>query len=73
VSWTAPANLDTGTLTGYTATASPGGATCSTTGATTCPITGITNGASYAVTVVAHTTAGDSGTSAPASVTPSAA
>jgi alpha-tubulin suppressor-like RCC1 family protein len=70
VSWTAPANLDTGTVTGYTAIASPSGALCTTTGATTCTITGLTNGTSYAVTVVAHTTVGDSGASAPASITP---
>ena len=70
VSWTAPASLDGGTLTGYTATASPGGATCTTTGATTCTITGLAGGTTYSVTVVAHTTAGDSGASAPATVTP---
>jgi alpha-tubulin suppressor-like RCC1 family protein len=70
VSWFAPASLDGGTLTGYTATASPGGATCGTTGATTCTITGLTNETAYRITVVAHTTVGDSGASAPATVTP---
>jgi alpha-tubulin suppressor-like RCC1 family protein len=70
VSWTGPASLDGGTLTGYTATASPGGKTCATTGATTCKITGLANGRTFMVTVVAHTTAGDSGASAPATVTP---
>jgi alpha-tubulin suppressor-like RCC1 family protein len=70
VSWTAPASLDTGTLTGYTATASPGGASCTTTSATTCTITGLTNGTTYSITVVAHTTAGDSGASTPDIVTP---
>ena len=70
VSWTAPASLDGGTLTRYTATASPGGAGCRTTGATTCIITGLTDGVTYSITVVAHTTAGDSGASAPGSVTP---
>jgi len=70
VSWTAPASLDGGTLTGYTATASPDGNTCTTTGATSCTITGLTGGTTYIVTVVAHTTAGDSGASAPATVTP---
>ena len=73
VSWTAPAILDGGTLTGYTATASPGGAACTTTGATTCILTGLANGTTYSVTVVAHTTAGDSGASAPATVAPSSA
>ena len=71
VSWTAPA-LGSGSVTGYTATASPGDETCTTTSATTCTITGLANGTTYTVTVVAHTTAGDSGPSAPASVTPEA-
>jgi alpha-tubulin suppressor-like RCC1 family protein len=71
VSWTVPASLDGGTLTGYTATASPGGTDCTTSGATTCTITGLTNGTTYSVSVVAHTTSGDSGASTPASVTPS--
>jgi Ricin-type beta-trefoil lectin domain/Regulator of chromosome condensation (RCC1) repeat/Fibronectin type III domain len=69
VSWTAPASLDGGALTGYTATASPGGAACSTTGSRTCTITGLAGlgtGSVYSITVVAHTTVGDSGASAPA-------
>jgi hypothetical protein len=70
VSWPAPASLDGGTLTGYTATAAPGGAACTTTGATTCTITGLTNGTTYNVTVVVHTTAGDSGASTPVRVIP---
>ena len=70
VSWTAPGSLDGGTLTGYTATAAPGGQTCATAGATACTITGLTNGTTYSVTVVAHTTVGDSGASVPATVTP---
>jgi alpha-tubulin suppressor-like RCC1 family protein len=70
VSWTAPGNLDGGSLTGYTATASPTGETCTTTGAITCTITGLTNGTTYSVNVVAHTTVGDSGNSAAAAVTP---
>ncbi len=69
VSWTAP-TLQSDSLTGYTATATPGDESCTTTGATTCTITGLTNGVTYTVTVVAHTTAGDSGPSAPATVTP---
>ena len=73
VSWTVPASLDGGTLTSYTATATPGGQTCTTASATACTITGLTDGTTYSVTVVAHTTAGDSGASAPATVTPQAA
>jgi alpha-tubulin suppressor-like RCC1 family protein len=70
VSWTQPGSLDGGTLTGYTATAAPGGAACTTTGATTCTITGLADGTTYTVTVEARTTVGDSGASTPATVTP---
>ena len=70
VSWTAPVSLDGGSLTGYTATAAPGGAACTAASATTCTITGLTNGTTYSIIVVARTTAGDSGASAPATVTP---
>jgi alpha-tubulin suppressor-like RCC1 family protein len=70
-SWISPANLDGGTLTGFTATASPGGETCTANrNTTTCTISGLTNGTSYRITVVAHTTAGDSGASTPATVRP---
>jgi hypothetical protein len=65
VSWMPPASLGTGVLTGYTATASPGGAAC----ATTCTITGLANGTTYRVTVVTHTPVGDSPRSAPAGLT----
>ena len=70
VSWTAPGSLDGGTLTGYIATAVPGGAARATTGATICVITGLANGTTYSITVVTHTTVGDSGASTPATVTP---
>ena len=61
VSWQAPAYMLNGaTVTGYTATASPGGETCSTTGATSCTITSLTDDTAYSITVIAHTTAGDS-------------
>jgi hypothetical protein len=70
VSWTAPASLGTGTLTGYTATADPGGATC-TTSTTSCTITGLANGTAYTFTVITRTTAGDSSaSSASTAVTP---
>jgi hypothetical protein len=58
VSWTAPADLGSSSLTGYTATASPGGATCSSPGTTGCVIGGLTNGWSYTVTVVSQSAAG---------------
>ena len=70
-SWQPPADLGSGTLVGYTATASPGGATCTTAGATTCTITGLTDGTPYTVTVVVTTTVGASSPSTPAGpVTP---
>lgn len=42
----------------YTATASPGSATCSVVATTTCTISGLTNGTSYTVTVVGSNSAG---------------
>jgi alpha-tubulin suppressor-like RCC1 family protein len=65
VSWKTPPSLNAGTLTGYTVTVAPGESTCATAGATTCVITGLTDGSTYTATVVAHTSIGDSGPSAP--------
>lgn len=71
VSWTAPASLGSGTLTGYTATSDPDGAQCSSTVDTQCVITGLDNGVEYTVTVVTHSTVGDSFDSDPSNpVTP---
>jgi alpha-tubulin suppressor-like RCC1 family protein len=70
IAWTAPANVGTGTLTGYTVTLSPGGFTCSTTGATSCTVTGLTDGTTYTVTVVTLTTDGSSPPSVPVTVKP---
>ncbi len=70
VLWRAPASLDGGRLLGFTATASPGGASCTTSRLRFCWIRGLAGGRSYTITVVARTTAGDSGASPPAAVTP---
>ena len=69
VSWTAPVFLNYGTLTGYTATTSPGAFTCTTTSATSCTITGLTSGATYAITVTTTATTGTSAPSTAANVT----
>ncbi|WP_433444954.1 fibronectin type III domain-containing protein [Nonomuraea sp. CA-141351] len=70
VSWIAPA--DGGApITGYTVTASPGGAKATTTGATTATVTGLTNGTAYTFTVTATNAVGTSAASASsAPVTP---
>ena len=70
MSWTASTDLDGAALTGYTATAEPGGLTCGTAHLTYCTIKGLTGGTTYDITVVARTSAGRSGASAPAMVTP---
>lgn len=57
VSWSAPASNGGSAVTGYTATALPGGKTCTTTGALRCTIGGLADGL-YTVTVKATTIAG---------------
>ena len=59
VSWTAPADPANGPVLSYTATASPGLATC-TTSATSCVITGLTPGTTYSFSVIATNVTGDS-------------
>ncbi len=69
--WTA-ASYDGGSaVTAYRATASPGGAFCTTSGATTCTITGLTHSTTYTVTVAATNSVGTGPSSAAsANVTP---
>lgn len=68
ISWTAPEFLNSNT--GYTATASPGGAFCTTGGALNCTITGLTDGTTYTITVVTLMTVGTSDPSASTTVVP---
>ncbi|MFZ3219640.1 MAG: autotransporter domain-containing protein [Rhodoferax sp.] len=72
VAFTAPSSNGGSAVTGYTVTASPGGATAA--GATSpLVVTGLTNGASYTFTVTATNSAGTgSASTASASVTPKA-
>ncbi len=64
VTWTAPADNGGTAVTGYAATANPGGAHCTTTGALSCVVLGLTNGAAYTFTVTATNAVGTGPSSA---------
>jgi len=71
VNWSAPAR-NGALVSSYTATATPGGASCTSTGSPTCTVTGLTNGSPYTFTVTSTNKWGTSLPSAPtAAVVPS--
>ena len=72
VRWATPADNGGFVITGYTATATPGSFTCTTT-SLTCVITGLTNGAEYQVTVKATNTIDTSVASAAVTLAPGTA
>jgi Domain of unknown function (DUF4091)/FG-GAP-like repeat/Fibronectin type III domain len=63
VSWHAPASNGGAPLSGYVVSASPGGASCSTTGALSCVVKGLVNNTSYTFTVIAQSSSGSSAAS----------
>ena len=70
LTWSPPSSTGGAAITSYTATASPGGTTCTTTG-TSCVMTGLSNGTAYTFTVKATNSAGTSvASAASSSVTP---
>ncbi len=72
--WNTPASDGHSAITNYTATASPGGATCRTQGALACVISGLSNGTPYTVSVTATNSVGPGPASADsAPITPVAA
>ena len=65
VSWTAPVPRRGSPITAYTATASPGGQTCTTTSALSCTVTGLENWTDYVFSVTATNSFGTGPPSTP--------
>ncbi len=63
VSWTAPRSDGGSPITGYTVTARPGSAGCTTSGALTCTVSGLTDGRVYFIRLRASNLEGTSGSS----------
>jgi len=73
VSWVAPSASGGAPIVSYTVTASPGGATCSTSGQLSCTVSGLTNGTAYTFTATAMNSTGAGLASLPSPpVTPAA-
>ncbi len=70
VTWEQVAADNGSAVTSYTAIASPGGRTCSTTSGTTCTITGLVNNTPYSISVVATNGIGTGVASTAATVSP---